>query len=204
MYSIDPTDDSSKISESEYINKIKSTMTTDNEDKIKEKNNNQSTFNKKEKSKSKPGLSINIFSYVQIIVVLILVILVIYGLSLILKRFLGLKGTIQSNAEIIINQSLGQGKWLQVVHICGKYLVLGITNDNVNLLTEIKDQKEIEKFDVMINERKVNSGNNFIDMITDFFKSKFKKNIDKEKFDYEIDSIDFLNKQKERLDRLKR
>jgi flagellar protein FliO/FliZ len=135
---------------------------------------------------------------------LIFVILVIYGLSLIIKRFLGLKGGVQSNAEIIINQALGQGKWLQVVYICGKYLVLGITNDNINLLTEIEDQKEIEKFEVIRNEKKIDSGNSFIDMISDFVKSKLKRNTEKEKFDYEADSIDFLNKQKERLDRLKK
>ena len=177
-------------------------MADDN--KTEKGKNNLTTSDKKDNKKNKPALSINIFSYIQIIIVLILVVLVIYGLSLILKRFIGLKGGVQSNAEIILNQALGQGKWLQVVHICGKYLVLGITNDNINLLTEINDQKEIEKFEVILNEKKVNTGNNFIDMISDFFKNKLKRNIDKEKFDYETDSVDFLNKQKDRLDRLKK
>ncbi len=159
---------------------------------------------KKDNFKNKTALKINIFSYIKIILVLSLVILVIYGLSLILKRSLVVKGNIQSNAEILINQALGQGKWMQVVHICGKYLVLGITNENVNLLTEINDPKEIERFDVILNEKKSETKSNFIDMITDFFKDKLKKNINKDKFDYEVDSIDFLNKQKERLDKLKK
>ena len=205
MFSIDTTDDNLELSESEYFDKVKSIMSDSNENKVEEeKKDNQNISNKKDRSKNKPALSINIFSYVQIIIVLVLVILVIYGLSLILKKFLGLKGNVHGNADIILNQALGQGKWLQIVHICGKYLVLGITNDNVNLLTEIKDQKEIEKFEIILNEKKVNTSNNFVDMITDFFKNKLKKGTDKERFDYEVDSIEFLNKQKERLDELKK
>lgn len=169
---------------------------------MKEENTENSKKDDAKGTKKKSGISINIFSYIKIIVVLASVILIIYGLSLILKRSLGMKGIIQENADIIINQSLGQGKWLQVVRICGKYLVLGITNDNINLLTEIKDKDEIEKFEILKNEKKVQTGNNFIEMITDFFKNKLKKDTDKEKFDYETDSVSFLNKQKDRLDKM--
>ncbi len=170
---------------------------------MKDENAENSNKEDVKDAKKKSPISINIFSYIKIIIVLAVVILIIYGLSLILKRSLGIKGAIHENADIIINQSLGQGKWIQVIRICGKYLVLGITNENVNLLTEIKDKNEIERFEVVKNEKKVQSGNNFLEMITEFFKNKLKKDTNKEKFDYEVDSVSFLNKQKDRLDKLK-
>ena len=155
----------------------------------------------KDKNK-KNRINIGYFSYIKIIFVLCLVIGTIFIISHFIKKYLKIKGKLGEDASIISNQSLGPGKWIQIVHIAGKYLVLGITNDRINLLTEITDKKEIERFEIVMNERKTEEGNNFIDVVTDFFKDKLKKKPGKEKFDYEIDSVNFLKKQKERLNKL--
>lgn len=196
IYSIDATGDKN-LSEQEYFKKVKNSMAIDKKAAVTEP---QKDTNKQ----NKPRISIDYFSYIKIIFVLLIVIAIIYGISYFLKRTLKIKGKIGEDAVIIQNQIIGPGKSLQIVYIAGKYLLLGITNDNINLLSEIKDPKEIERFEVILNERKMTQGGNFIDTVTDFIKNKFKFKFDKEKFDYESDSIDFLNKQKERINKLKR
>ena len=182
--------------EAQYFNKVKSAMDKDDEDREKR------VVESEDDKQKKADISIGYFPYLKIIIVLVLVILVIYGISLILRRFLRIKGDIGGGANIIINQSLGPGKWLQVVYIGGKYLVLGVTNDQINLITEIEEPKEIERLEIILNEKKVNEGESFIDVVSDFFKNKLKKKINKEKFNYETDAIDFFKKQKERINKM--
>ena len=152
------------------------------------------TSNNKEKNKIK----IDYFSYIKIIIVLVLIIALIYVIFLFLKKSLKIKDDSVGGASVIISHSLGPGKWLQVVFVGGKYLILGVTNENINLLGEITDPKEIERYDIYLNQHKSEEGHSFSDVISNFFKAKFNKNINKE-FDYEKDSIDFLKKQKDRL-----
>jgi flagellar biogenesis protein FliO len=193
IFSIDATSDKN-LTEKEYLKKIKTLMDSEKKDKGADAEKNK---------QNRPKIKIDYFSYIKVIFVLGIVILIIYGISIFLKKSLKIKGQIGENAVIIQSQVIGPGKWLQIVYIAGKYLLLGITNDNINLLSEITDPKEIERFEVILNERKVTEGTNFIDTVTDFIKNKFKFKFDKGKFDYEEDSIDFLNKQKDRINKLK-
>ncbi len=180
----------------EYFNKVKSSMDSE---RIKQ---NQTVIN--DSKKQNRTFKTDYFAYIKIIIVLALVIAVIYFLSMLLKRFFKLKNKSGEGAVVIINQSLGPGKYIQVVNIAGKYLVLGVTNDSINLITEITDPKEIEKFEIISNEKKTNEGHDFIDIVTDFVKNKINLKNKKPKFDYEVDSIDFLNNQKERINNIKR
>jgi len=166
---------------------------------IKERENKESDKQEKDKGNIKK-IKIGWGDYIKIIVVLGVVIVIIYGLSLIIKKSLNIRGKIGDGANIIVNQPLGPGKWIQVVYIGGKFLILGVTNDRISLLTEVTDPKEIERYEIMLNEKKIESGNTFVDIINDFFKNTFKNKAVKRKFDYEIDSVDFLKKQKKRLD----
>jgi len=189
---LDNTDDAEK---SEYFKKVKDSMKNDASSRtISDENDN----------KNIKRLKIDYFSYFKIIILLVIIILIIYALSYLMKRFLKIKGKVGEGAVIVSSQSLGPGKWLQVVNVFGKYLVLGITNDRINLLTEITDQKEIERIEVNLNTRKAEDGSSFLDIISDLLKNKFKKDKTQEdKFDYESHSVDFLKKQRERLDNLK-
>lgn len=180
----------------DYFKKVKSVMQSDdtlagqNEEETQEKKNGRVKF------------SIGYLSYIKIIVVLGLVILIIYGISLILKRALRLKGDNSNDAAVLTTQALGPGKWIQVVYAGGKFMVLGVTNENINLLTEITDPKEIERYEILINERQVNAGKNFIDIFSGFIKDTLRLKTDKKKFDYEMDTLDFLKDQKNRLNKI--
>lgn len=201
IVSQDTTDDF-KENESSYINKIDQTIHNKNsvENTTKQDDTTQNT-DKQNNDKSK--YSIGYFSYIKIIIVLIIVILLIYGLSILAKKYLKIKGNSGEQALILSNQSLGPGKWIQIVYIAGKFLILGITNENVSLITEVTDPKEKERLEIALNEIKIEKGSSFIDSISNVFKNILHKKSPIEKFDYEKDSVDFLKKQNDRLDKFK-
>ncbi len=139
------------------------------------------------------------FAYLKIIIVLALVIGVIYFISMLMKRALKLKNKPGEGATIVLSQALGPNKYIQVVAIAGKYLILGVTNDSINLIAEVTDPKEIEKFEIIQNEKMTKDGHDFIDVVSNFVKNTVGGKNKKNKFDYEVDSLDFLNKQKNRI-----
>ncbi|MBP2650225.1 MAG: Flagellar biosynthesis protein, FliO [Firmicutes bacterium] len=72
------------------------------------------------------------------------VIAMAYGTS----RFLGKKmGNVIANGnnKVCATVSLGQNRAVQVVEVAGRFLVLGVTDHNINLLQEITDPEQIEK-----------------------------------------------------------
>lgn len=148
-------------------------------------------------------IKINYFSYIKIIIVLALVLLSIYLIFLFIKKTLNIKTFKDEQSSVITAQTLGPGKQLQVVYIHGKYLILGVTNDNINLIGEITDPKEIERLEIYQSQKKIDEGNTFVDVISDFFKKTFSRKVEKKQFDYEIDSIDYLKEQRGRIDKLK-
>jgi flagellar protein FliO/FliZ len=199
VFSADKTKDTKDkdpvVDESAYFGKVKSVMD-------KEKKDQASSEENKDKQDKKKKISIGYFSYIKIIIVLAIVIGLIYGITYFIRKSLKITDKAGEGATIVLSQPLGPGKWIQVVFVAGKYLVLGVTNDHINLISEVTDKKEIERFEVLMNERKTEEGHSFMDVVTDFFKNTLKKKVTKESFDYEKDSLGFLKKQKERLDKL--
>jgi len=51
----------------------------------------------------------------------------------------------KGEGQILFNLPLGPGKFIKIVEVTGKVLILGITDHNINLLTEIVDKVEIEE-----------------------------------------------------------
>lgn len=73
--------------------------------------------------------------------------------------------------KILATSALGQGRVIQLVEINGKQLVIGSTNNNINLLTEIKPE-DVEK--VKSSEQKTDSAQEkTIEEDPDFFDSEF-------------------------------
>lgn len=188
----DKSSNKNVFSEEGYFKEVKNSMG------VKTKENEKKTENEQ-----KVKIKINYLSYLKIIIVLALVIGVIYLIFHFLKKALKIKNNAGENAYVITSQSLGPGKWIQVVLVHGKYLILGVTNDNINLISEISDPKEIERLDIYSSQKKADEGGNFVDVISDFFKRALNKKSEKETFDYEKDSIDYLKEQRERIDKLK-
>lgn len=177
------------------MNKVKNSM---NKEDLK------SSDKKDIKKNADKKFRIDYWAYFKIIFLLGIVIAIIYLLSRVMRKFLIIKGQVPEGAVIIVSQSLGPGKWLQVLNVFGKYLILGVSNDRINLLSEITDPKEIERLEVIINSKKAEEGHDFMDIVKDFFKTKLKniKKVNKSNFDYEKDSLDFIRKQKERINKI--
>lgn len=179
----------------EYFSKIRENMKLDK---------SQTDNNKTSTDKNRSRLKIDYFSYIKIIIVLAVVIALIYGLAYFLKKYLIAKGEVGEGVTTVVSHSLTPGKWIQIVNVFGKYLVLGVTNDKITLLTEITDPKEIDRIEMIMSAKKAEEGSSFVDIISDILRGKFKKDVEeKNKFDYEEDSVDFLKKQRERIDRIK-
>jgi flagellar protein FliO/FliZ len=178
------------MSATDYMNKVKSTMSKE-----------QQSQDKNAAAKPKNNFGINVFSYFKILFVLAIIIAVIYFIAQFLKKYLYKTGVPGQGVDVVLSQSLGVGKWIQVVHVAGRYLILGVTNDNISLLSEVNDKAEIERYEIIMNEKKTEIGETFVDTVTGFLKDKFKK-FKKDKFDYEKDTMEFLNNQKERLNKL--
>ena len=153
--------------------------------------------------KQNRSYGLNAFTYIRFILVLSAVVFTIYLLSLILKRYLKKRGMIGEPSNVLLSQTIGNGKFLQVVFVAGKYLVLGVTNDNISIITEVTDPKEIDRLEIISNTRKAEEGDDFIDISSRFLKNFFTKKEPEKEFNYENDSINFYEEQKKRAARLK-
>lgn len=191
IYSADTSGDGKIMSESRYFDEVKTSM-----------GENNKTTNVTDKPKEKINLSKGYWEYIKIVVVLALVVLVIYLIFRFLRKAMKINEDAGEKAVIISSQSLGPGKAIQVIYIATKYLIIGVTNDNINLITEITDPKEIERLELQINNKKTDEGNSFIDILSGIIRGKPKDNVEKKSFDYESDSLDFLKKQKDRIDKI--
>lgn len=79
---------------------------------------------------------------------LLITFLVVLGLAYFTSRFLANKmtGVIASpNSKIYTTLPLGPNRAIYVVEIAGKFLVLGVTEQNITLLNEITSLSEIER-----------------------------------------------------------
>ena len=55
----------------------------------------------------------------------------------------------QDVAKVLSVIPLGQNKYLQIVDLAGKVLVLGVSDNSINLITEIDDRDEINRLRIM-------------------------------------------------------
>lgn len=145
-------------------------------------------------------IKIDYWSYIKIIIVLALVVVAIYAIFRFMKKFLKIKDDVGEDAQIITSQTLGPNRWLQVVYIHGKYLILGVTSENINLISEITDPKEIERLDIYSNQQEVNKGSSFQELFNNLKNSIFGKKDKKDDFNYETDEVDFLKNQNKRFE----
>lgn len=83
-------------------------------------------------------------SYVFSLLVMFAVVL---GLAYFTSRFLGQrmgKSVAPGDSKVVLSLPLGPNRGVSVVEVAGKYLVLGVTDHNINLLQEITDPAQIE------------------------------------------------------------
>ena len=68
--------------------------------------------------------------------------------------------------RILSTVSLGTNKFIQIVDVAGKIFLLGVTDNNINLLTEIKDKEEIDRIRLLSSRSTNVQGATFQDFIS--------------------------------------
>jgi flagellar protein FliO/FliZ len=80
---------------------------------------------------------------------LVLIFVLIFGILFLFKKYIykdyGIKGT-PNNIKILTHLILQPKKVIYFIKVFDKILVLGVSDNNINMLTEITDSNEIEKF----------------------------------------------------------
>lgn len=99
---------------------------------------------------------------------------------------------------------LGQNKYLQIVDLAGKVLVLGITETNVNFITEITEKEQIDRIRVMgamHTEKEMPTFRQFVaNQVAEFLGKREKR---KSSVEMEDDRLEYLIRQKERLKKIR-
>lgn len=91
-------------------------------------------------------------SNIAYVFTLVVTFAVVIGLAYFTSRFLGQKMgrlTGSDNSRIRSILPLGPNRAIYVVEIAGQFLVVGVTDHNINLLKEITSTEEIEKLQLM-------------------------------------------------------
>lgn len=185
-------DDVQHNAEQEYLNKVRSSMHSGGADASADNAHSADTGRRRTNA--------GVWSYLRIIIILALMVAAIYAVFRVMKKLLKVKEDTGDGVQLLTSRTLGPGRQVQVVFVHGKYLILGVTNDNINLLGEITDPKEIEHIELYANEQASESGQTFAQIITGMYSRLFgKKTAEKKSFDYEKDEMDFIRRQKQKL-----
>lgn len=155
---------------------------------------------------SSKGYKVNLFAViVKTILALIIIGILIVGL---LRFFFKDKSSLFSGGARCINvlatHPLSPNKYIQIVEISNKIIILGITDNNINLLTEITDTDTIDLIKLQCTSEPQSTTLSFIEHLTASAKKMLGnfKNIEGEKAKGYEEKVDFLKTQRDRLRRL--
>jgi flagellar biosynthetic protein FliO len=115
----------------------------------------------------------------------------------------------QEAVQILSTVPVGTNKFIQIIDVAGKVFLIGVSDNNISLLTEIKDRVDIDRIRLLSSKSTPVHGNSFQDFISAQIgwvidKINEKRNRGSRKVmmeditDKEFD-MSYLNKQKSRL-----
>lgn len=117
---------------------------------------------------------ITVFTYIKVIFILAFIVVLILLAVKLLKKFSPQLDRTGDNNTINIKAStwLGPKKSLYLVKIASKYLLIGVTENNINLIKEIEEREDINMLEGQFSGT---SGNqSFSNVLTTFFKKNDK------------------------------
>lgn len=153
---------------------------------------------------------------IKTIIVLGLMVSVFYYFFKFVTKKTGIHPIGREVIKILSMIPVGQNKYLHVVDLAGKIMVIGVSDSNINLITEIKDKDEIDRIRLLSSKSTPVEQVGFQEYITtqlskviNFIQTKQHKgkppqfHVENEQSEFETkDKIDYLQRQKERLKRL--
>lgn len=164
-------------------------------------------------SYEKPSVEEESYAWLIIKTILILGFLVggFYYFFRFVTRKTGIKTLGGDVVQVLSIVPIGQNRFLQIIDLAGRILVLGVTDASVNLITEIKDRDEINKIKLESSKSKPIQPGGFQEYISSYItkllgkinvKSKTHEEYKYDADDLDIDRMNYLKRQKDRLKRL--
>lgn len=124
----------------------------------------------------------------------------------------GIQLTGQNVVQVLSVVPLGPGKTLHVVDMAGKVFLLGVCDNNINLLTEIKDRDEIDRIRLLSSRSTPLQGKGFQEIVMEQIgkavtlinqkRDKKGKVYSMEEMSEDELDVTYLNNQKNRLKRM--
>lgn len=121
----------------------------------------------------------------------------------------GIQTVGQNVVQVLSIVPVGQNKFLQVVDMAGKILVLGVSDNNINLITEIHDKDEIDRIRLLSSRSAPQTPGGFQEFVTNQIGRVVERVRGSDKdaqyrsdLDYEKDSMQHLNSHRSRLRKL--
>jgi len=156
-------------------------------------------------------------SYTWLIFKTILILAILVGGFYYFFRFVTKKtGVLEIGKDVVQILSivpLGQNRFLQIIDLAGRVIVLGVTENSINLIIEIKDKDEANRIRLLSSKSSPVKSGGFQEYVSKYltkvvkkgdglmdFSDKLGRNSNIE--DSEVDRLNFLNKQRDRLKKI--
>ncbi len=140
---------------------------------------------------------VSTWDFVKMFIVLLGVVGFIYLIFFLLKRSTKRRFIENDLIEIVSSKDLSGGKALHILKVGGMFLLVGVSDSGINLITRIDDKETIDDLNLRISEFESNERVSFQSAFSDIFKLGRKR-------DTVSESLDFMKQQRERLNKLKR
>ena len=124
--------------------------------------------------------------FFRMILVLIIIVLLIYGFVWLLRKTSGQKNKDDPYLKEVANLTFAPGKSVRVVTLKDKAFLIGVTESNINLISEVEDKDLIDAMNLNAEEKPSDKPKDFASLLASFTKSTSK-------------TEDYLRKRREKL-----
>ena len=139
------------------------------------------------------------WDFLRMLLVFLLVIASIYGLIFFLKKIGTGKYEESDLINILSSKSVAAGKSLHIVEVGNQMMLLGVSEDSINLITEITDKETFDSIKLHKGEQGNVSGGSFYSYLSQLI-NPGKSKSSKGKRSRDIGNL--LNEQKKRMEKL--
>ena len=109
--------------------------------------------------------------FFRMIVVLIIIIGLIYGFVWLLRKTSSPKAKDDLYLKEVANLSLAPGKSVRIISLKDKAYMIGVTDSNINLITEVQDKDLIDAMNLNADENPSDKPKDFASLLASFSKS---------------------------------
>lgn len=151
-----------------------------------------------------------------------IIVLIIFGVGFLLffryvSKKTGLPSVGRGVVQILAVSSVGQNKFVQIIDVAGKVMVIGVTDGSINLISEITEKDQIDRIRLQSSKTIPVDAHGFQEFVSEQVSSLIefvgrartsleKKKRDKRSFEpeefYDDRKVDYMREQRERLKKL--